>query len=219
MDKMIYDEFRMDLKALRNKVDRINEWIRQQEFKDDIYKSGRYIIGCDPINKTIYKVGDWVIRIDDRDEPNHKKGRLFKILAIYGSLLTETYEISHYASSVRLASNDEIKDHLMNEAIKKGLVPWRKFKWDKALQGDEDITTFIPNYGWEYIPELDSLTVGVAESHSRRAIYQRGLWATPVFDKKRFPKNKLELQSFVYAWAAMKEGKSMKDLLDEYEDT
>jgi hypothetical protein len=216
MDKMIYDEFRMDLKSLKTKVEKINEWIRQQEIKDDTYKSGRYIVGCDPINKTIYKVGDWVIRIEDKDEPNHRKGRLFKILAIYGSILTENYDISHYASSVRLASNDEIKDHLIEEAIKRGLVGWRKFKWDNSF---EDITTIHPGYGFEYIHELDSLTVGVAESETRRAIYNNGKWATPVFGKKPFPKNKLELQNFVYAFMAMGEGKFMKDLLDEYENT
>jgi hypothetical protein len=227
MDKMIYDDFRKDLNALKNKVDKINDWIQRKDsiIKEKfvtVWNDNNFIYGCDPIKETgfscIYKEGDWVIRIIDKDEPDHHAGRIFKVLKVDGSIIHECNGITHWESSIRLASIDEIKQHLINGAIEKGLVGYRKFKWDKS-NGNEDITTILPNYGFEYIPDLDALTVGVVESESRRSIYRKGKWATPIFNKKRFPKDKLELQAFVYAYGAMKDGKSMKDLLDEYEDT
>jgi len=160
----------------------------------------KYYMGCDPVgeNPPKFKKGDWVIRTQDKDEPNHKKGRIFKILSVYGSQVEECNGITHWSNFLRLATPEEIKKHLIEGALLKGFVGYRRFKWEKSNgnRGNEDITMILPNCGFEYLHDVDALTVGVAESESRRAIYRDGLWATVVYDEP--PKNILITESTLY---------------------
>lgn len=193
MDKMLYENLKKDISALKNKVNNINEWIKRE--------GNNLIYGCDPITESgftcIYKEGDWVIRIVDKDEPNHYVGRIFKILKVEGSIIHECNGITHWAPSIRLATNEEIQSHLIKGAIKKGLLGWSKFNWDY----DKEITTIIAGYGYEYDANLDALLVQTHEKEAKRAIYQRGKWANPIFDKKELPKTIEEFESVFRSFA------------------
>lgn len=180
--------------------------LKDVEYIKNAVVLSKYYVGCDPIEERehtcIYKKGDWVIRIVDKDEDHHRIGRIFKITDVRGSVIEERYGITHWASSVRLASNDEIKNYLMQEAIRRGLVGWSKFKWDDEVA----ITTILPNLGTNYLPIEDALTVGVYETDARRCIYKNGKWAKPIFDTqcKELPKTVKELERL------------LKDLLSSY---
>ena len=148
--------------------------------------SGKYYIGCDPIeqkNLPTFKIGDWVIRTVGKDDNHHAFGRIFKIATLYGGQIDDADKYTHFSSSLRHATKDEIKNHLIEEAIKRGLVGYRKFKWDDPI-GENEISTILPNHGFEYLPDHDALTIGIAERESRRSIYLNGRWATPIFEEK-----------------------------------
>ena len=200
--------------------------LKDVEYIKQTLKFSKYYAGCDPYIITEkdakFKKGEWVIRMVDKDEPNHRIGRIFKILDICGSLIHDYNGITHWASSLRLASEEEIKGYLIQEAIKRGLTGWRKFKWGEESFLDH-ITTINPGYGYEYLADLDALTVGVKESDSRRAIYRNGEWAIPVLEslKKKLPKTKEGFIDFLMHFEDRyhnKEQVSMRTFLDDYED-
>ena len=45
------------------------------------------------------------------------------------------------------------------------------------------MTTIASQNKYKYLSDLDALTVSVKESDSRRAVYRKGEWATPVLDE------------------------------------
>lgn len=173
--------------------------LKDVEYIKDAMNLSKYYAGVDPYveKKPLFKAGDWVIRTEDndnfeKDEPNHRIGRIFRIQNILGVRIEEAGGITHWDCFLRLATKEEIKDHLVREAIKRGLVAYGKFKW--IGEGErEDITTIMPNYGYEYLSDLDVLVVEVKESTSRRAVYRNGKWAVVVVDKK-LPCSALELE-------------------------
>lgn len=141
-------------------------------------------IWCEPIEK-----GTWVR--DDFRKVNFKFGSKETDGRVYDfkdRLVSCIYE------SVRPLYEDEIKDYLIKEAIKEGFVGYRKFKWIDEPAIDSNM--ILPNCGFEYLPDVDALTVGVAESPTRRAIYKNGRWATVVYDDP--PKSVLITESTLY---------------------
>lgn len=168
-----------------------------EELKIKLNPYTHYYVGCDPIEEKKqpakeFKAGDWVVRTVEKPSMGRDFGRVFRIKSTQGSQVYADDHTSHFSSSLRLATYDEIKDHLISQAISRGLVGWRKFRWDKEV-GDERITTIVAGHGYEYMSDLDVLTVGVGESEFRRSIYRRGKWATPVFTKET-PKTTQELE-------------------------
>lgn len=89
---------------------------------------GKYYIGCDPIEeqkpKEEFKVGDWVFRIKDTGASHHRYGYIFRINKVDGSQIYEKSGVSHFASSLRHATKKEIEEHLITEAIKRGIKGW-----------------------------------------------------------------------------------------------
>lgn len=155
-----------------------------------------YYMGCDPYKeekKPVFKEGDWVIRTIHKDAPRHHEGYIFRIDKVYGSDIREKDGVAHYASSLRMATNEEIKDHLIREAIKKGLTAWSRFKWEN----EPEVSTMITGHGYEYVRSVDALTVAVGGWDDRRAIYMDGKWATPIFACTEPPKTVSELESLL----------------------
>jgi len=143
----------------------------------------RYSWGCDPPKseeKDTLKKGDWVVRTKGSDGDTFFPGRIFKILDILYAAVYETPDITHWIANLRKATNDEIKNHLIKASREKGLLPLCRFKWGDY---DGDITTFVPGGGYEYLANIDVLTVAICERETRRAIYDNGKWATPVYCK------------------------------------
>lgn len=176
------------------------------EYLKDVIKLGKYYVGCDPYDEDKpqpkYKTGDWVKRIVGKDDKAHAYGRVFKIIVSGGNekdmsgVINDDEGFSHFRCSLRMATEEEIKEHLLREAVKRGLVGWRRFRWEGKGERD-DITTIIPGYGYTYLKDIDVLTVGVKESTARRAIYRNGTWAIPVFDEEKLPCPPLELEQIL----------------------
>ena len=172
----------------------------------------RYYIGCDPIEEKKqpakeFKAGDWVVRTVEKPSMGRDFGRVFRIKSTQGSQVYADDHTSHFSSSLRLATNDEIESHLIKEAIKRGLVGWGKFKWND----EPEITTMIAGHGYEYFSSTDSLVVSVGGWDTKRAIYHMGKWATPVFTKEP-PKTIQELERLLKDFASNYYG---SDLLSE----
>lgn len=164
----------------------------------------KYYVGCDPYKeeKPAFKEGDWVIRTAHQDAPRHHEGYIFRIDKVYGSDIREKDGVAHYASSLRMATNEEIKDHLIREAIKKGLTAWSRFKWES------EVASIIAGGGYDYHPEIDALSVMVSESEFRRYIYKRGKWATPVFTQEP-PRTIAELERLFRDFASQYYGSDL----------
>lgn len=167
----------------------------------------KYYVGCDPYKeeKPAFKEGDWVIRTAHKDAPRHHKGYMFRIDKVYGSHIREKDGVAHYSSSLRLATEEEIHEHLLREAVKRGLVAWSRFSWEG------EVASIIAGGGYDYHPEIDALSVVVSESEFRRYIYRRGKWATPVLIKEP-PKTTSELERLLKDFASRYYG---SDLLSE----
>jgi len=150
------------------------------EYLKDVIKLGKYYAGCDPYKeekKPVFKEGDWVIRTVHKDAPRHHEGYIFRIDKVYGSDIREKDGVAHYASSLRMATNEEIKDHLVRVAIEKGFTGGVKFKW-YGEGGCEEVSTI--KRGFHYLSPLDALTVDIENSSTDRAVYMQGKWATIV---------------------------------------
>lgn len=168
-----------------------------------------YYMGCDPYKEEknpIFEAGDWVVRTVHKDAPRHHKGYIFRIDKVYGSDIREKDGVAHYASSLRRATSEEIKDHLMREAIKKGFVAGASFRWEgeEAYNG---VTSIICK-GFDYLFDLDALTVDVGGETHKRAVYQDGEWATIVKTKKP-PKDISELERLFRDFASQYYGSDL----------
>lgn len=89
-----------------------------------------------------------------------------------------------------IMSHEDIEEYLQQEAIKRRLCGWRKFRWPKS----SEVSVINAGGGFEYLPDADALTVDVGKSY-RRAIYHDGEWAIPVFAE--LPKTTEDLKSII----------------------
>jgi len=186
---------------ITDKTEIFQKLLKDVDYIKSVLKfSGKYYIGCDPYNedtkKILFKKGDWVIRTEHKDEPNHHIGRIFKILDVKGSVIYESNGITHWALSLRKATDAEIEKHLIDGAIIKGFCANRKFNW---YTGKEEPSRVILPF--EYNRETDALVCHVDNSVSKRAIYRQGEWAYPIFQEE-LPRSIKELESLICDFAS-----------------
>jgi len=156
--------------------------LKKVEYLENVMRCSKYYAGCDLIEERKtpeFKVGDWVVRTVGKPAIGRELGRIFRIYKVYGSDIRADDSTTHFSSSLRKATNEEIRDHLIKVAQEKSLVGWRRFKWEN----ENEVTTINPGQGYEYVRSVDALTVGVGEDCSRRAIYMDGKWATPFYGR------------------------------------
>jgi hypothetical protein len=183
-----------------------------EDIKIKLFPYHRYYVGYEPIEEKKqpakeFKAGDWVVRTVEKPSMGRDFGRVFRIKSTQGSQVYADDHTSHFSSSLRLATNDEIENHLIKEAIKRGLIGCGKFKWDN----EPEVSIMIAGNGYEYDISLDALMVAVGGRDNRRAIYRQGKWATPVFTKEP-PKTIQELERLLKDFASKYYG---SDLLSE----
>lgn len=162
--------------------------LKKVEYLENVIRCSKYYCGCDPYKKygdCAIKKGVWV-RSKYSKEPfkfGHREsdGRIYDI---NGFLRKEKLD------GLEIMSNVDVREYLMEEAKKRALVGWRKFKWDN----EDGVTTINIGQGYEYEPSVDALTVGVVEESNRRAIYMDGKWAIPIFDLTKLPETVSELE-------------------------
>jgi len=110
-----------------------------------------------------------------------------------GSLLQDDIGALYYDKNYRRAKSYEIKHHLIDEMVKRGLVAYRKVTLnDKFLS-----VTITLNQGIDYDLETDTLSVGVIEQTSKFPVYSQGIWAKMASEKRKFPKTKEELKKAI----------------------
>lgn len=163
--------------------------LKDVEFiKQALTFSGKYYIGCDPIEEKSpkFKTGDWVYRTVGKDDKEHAYGRVFKITVMgskHGDIgaIRDDDGFTHFHGSLRHATVDEIKEVLVRDAIKRGFIGYCKFEWND-VRTYRGVSTLLTTSGYNYIKDLDLLLVSVAESSSKRSIYANGKWANLIHE-------------------------------------
>lgn len=167
---------------------RVEDFLTKEKFKEgwdkDTQIFSKYYCGIDPYGeKPMFKKGDWVIRNKSDSDPRatlHQKGRIFRINKVRGDCIDEgtgVNTITHDAYALRLLTKDEIQKYLIDNALRRGFVGYRKFRWSDGL-----ILTILPNRMFEYVSDCDALIVSIMENETQQAIYMEGEWAEPLFE-------------------------------------
>lgn len=167
--------------------------LKKVEYLENVIRCSKYYAGCDPYKEEPpkFKVGDWVVRKTCPQEGPERITSIDKYVFMtdrnrYGYLLQNAND----EYTIRHATPQEIEEHLIKEAQKRGLVGWRKFRW----KDEPDVSTIIAGHGYNYLPSVDALMVMVGGQNDKRAIYMDGKWAEPVFDTTELPKTVSELE-------------------------
>ena len=166
--------------------------------------------------KLKFKIGDWVVWFGGKPTI----GRIKKHCLEFGDSweLTDIPKDSKgkYTScsevSLRLATKQEVKDHLISIAISKGFVLGAKYK---NLTGNINIVDEQLTYSRFGDNTIDS-------GFNSGWIYCDGEWAEVLPDKKKLPKTKKEFHKFCEDLFQNKNGRGKFDeiinFLNEYED-
>jgi hypothetical protein len=172
--------------------------LKKVEYLENVIRCSKYYAGCDPYKEesTIFKIGDWVVRTIGKASHGRGLGRVFKVHHIDGSVVYANDGTTHFSSSLRRASEVDIKLELINQANKMGFIGSYRF----SLYGFATYTRKA-DCEYEYNPVEDALVVNVKEVGCPVAIYHQGTWATLVKEKKELPKTVDEFEKVLKDFA------------------
>lgn len=152
----------------------------------------------EPVYEEKLKVGDWVYFTGKGEfiTPHWKIGIMGRIKNIEstGRIELEDFEGSNHISGFRLATNDEIKEHLIDVAKDKGFTHGVWFIAVRDTLPGEEIGahgiykgTYFKKDGkvggrYIYNPQTDTLTTS---GYGLFVIYSNGQWATLEYEKKK----------------------------------
>ena len=139
----------------------------------DLRRAGVLELWFEPIYREEFKVGDWVTWIDGTTGRIVKHCKSFAdswSLDVKGD--TEQYN-SCSESNLRLATPEEIKKTLVEEAVKRGFKEGVKVR---SLIHNKDLFCNNTINGFEYYSDYDKLHFG-SDGVSCVVIYEKGKWA------------------------------------------
>jgi hypothetical protein len=188
--------------------------LRKVEYLENVIRYSKYYAGCDLIEEKTpeFKIGQWVVRTVGKKATGHELGRIFRIDRMDSkSQIYADDGTFHFASSLRKAKINEIREYLFGEAWKRGFVNEFRF----VLYGYAKYTR-KKDYFADYNSDDDSLLVNVKEVDCPVAIYHQGTWATLVKEKKELPKTKEQLFAVLDAYYVS--GRSTSDFVNDFMD-
>lgn len=209
------------------KLEEESKLVYKDPFQIAAERYAKYYAGCDPYKETDYK---------QAHKDFSSKDRWFVVTDQRGSTFLRTAMNTNVfygrSFSMRLATSQEIENHLISELPKHGIVYYRKIK--SPINGKE--YTVIPGHGPIYNIGPDQLLLDTDNGYMT-TVYLQGKWAEPIYEtegiiehlakegkkaadtpkKKPLPRTKEGITDLLDAWGCS-DMKDFKTFLDQYED-